>query len=185
MLTTEDFHDTLRRMMVALREGDVGVADVALESILSRGNSEMKGKSLFYRGLISAEKGVLGDAVRNWSNALPYAQEGSFLRFQIELNQSGACEQQAKPQEAVEWLKRALETCCRGDEFAGVQALTSYLRLHGGRIRPEDEPLIACVCEKSWRVLELSGAPDSNDWSATAARLGSELEHKVAAIINE
>jgi hypothetical protein len=172
-------------MMVALREGDSDTAQTALELVLMQGSPEMKGKCLFYQGLISEEKGNAAAARQNWTRALEYASEGSFLRYQLELNLGSTSEQQAGCDEALDWLRKALETCCRGDEFAGIRALTGYLKLNGGRIRSEDESLIACVCVKSWRVLELAGEPDANDWSATATRLADELERRVGAIVNE
>ena len=172
-------------MMTALREGDSDAAQAALDLVLMQGSSEMKGKCLFYQGLISEEKGNTAEARQSWTKALAYAPEGSFLRFQLELNLGNTSEQQARRDEALDWLRKALETCCRGDEFAGIEALTGYLKLNGGRIRAEDESLIACVCVKSWRVLELVGQPESNDWSVTATRLADELERKVVAIVNE
>lgn len=172
-------------MTIALREDDSGTAQAALELVLRQGDSEMKGKCLFYQGLISKEKGNTAEARQHWIKALEYAPEGSFVRFQLELNLGNTAEQQAERDEALDWLLKALETCCRGDEFAGIQALAGYLKLNGGTIRPEDESLIACVCVKSWRVLELVGEPESSDWSVTATRLAGELERRVAAIVDK
>ena len=184
MLTRKEFHDALQRMVIALRQSNSGDGAAALDLVLNQGDPEMKAQALFYQGLISAETGVFEEADRSWSNALQYAPGGSFLRFELELSLASASERQAKPEEAIDWIKKALETGCSGDEFAGVKALTVYLRLNDGKIKPEDQAVFACVCEKCWRVLELPGEPDSGDWVATSKRLADELENRARAIID-
>src|SRR5215217_434520 len=182
MLTIQEFHEALRRLMIAWRD-DSDDAVAALDLILSQGDSDMKATCLFYQGSMNEGKGALEVAWQSWSNGLQYAREGSFVRFELELSLGRICEDQAKPEEALQWFKKALQTCCQGDEFAGVKALTGYLRLNDGRIEPGDEALFACVVEKSWRVLELAGGPDAHDWAAASARLAGELQSRAEQII--
>ena len=183
MLTRKKFHEALRRMMVAWQDNSAD-AVAALDLILSQGDSDMKATCLFYQGSMNEGKGDLEAAWQSWSNGLQYAREGSFVRFQLELSLGNICEHQGKPEEALEWFKKALQTCCQGDEFAGVKAVTGYLRLNDGKIEPGDEALIACVVEKAWRVLELAGTPDANDWAAAAARVAGELQSRAEQIID-
>lgn len=184
MLTTAEFHDALRRMMIGWRQDNSADAVAAVNLVLSQGSLEMKAKFLFYQGTIKEEKGDPEAAWNSWSDGLQYARDGSFVRFQLELMLGNVCERQGRAREALEWFRKALETCCSGDEFAGNKALSGYLRLTNGKPQPEDESIIACVAQKSWRVLELPGAPDANDWTITVARLEEELQNKAEEIVN-
>ena len=175
MLTKAEFDAARQRMLSAWHKGDDADAQAALEIVLSNGSPSMKAECLFYQGMLVEEQGKLVDAQASWSNGLQYAREGSFLRFQLETSLGGAAERQAQSAEALKWFRSALETCCQGDEFSGNKALSGYLRLSGGKVESVDETVVSCVAEKSWRVLGLPGAPDPNDWTATAARLEEEL----------
>lgn len=162
-------------MLSAWHKGNDADAQAALDIVLSDGTASMKAECLFYQGTIAEEQGKLDDAQASWSNGLQYARDGSFLRFQLETSLGGAAELQAQSAEALNWFRSALETCYQGDEFSGNKALSGYLRLSGGKVESVDEAVVSCVAEKSWRVLGLPGAPDPNDWPATAARLEEEL----------
>ena len=184
MLTDAEFDEARRRMMSAWSKGDLGDASAALDIVLSEGSAEMKGECLFYHGMISEHQGALSEARQRWSDAIQYVREGSFLRFQLELSLGRSWEREAHFEDALAWFRKALETCCQGDEFAGTSALTGYLRLKEGKIEPLDEPIIACVAEKSWRVLELAGTPDPTDWTTTAAKLAEEFESRAQNIVD-
>ena len=73
----------------------------------------------------------------------------------------------------------------QSNQFAGSKALAGYLRIAEGKIEPADEAVVACVVEKSWRVLELPGEPDANDWATSAAKLVEETTGQAAKIIEE
>jgi hypothetical protein len=180
MLTKAEFDAARQRMVKAWYKGDLADAQAALNIVLSDGSPSMKAECLFYYGMMAEERSNLAEAQVNWSSGLQHAREGSFLRFQLETSLGGAAEQQGQPAEALKWFRGALETCCEGDEFSGNKALSGYLRLTGGKVDPADETVVSCVAEKSWQVIGLPGAPDPNDWVATAARLAKELESRAS-----
>ena len=181
MLTKAEFDAARQRMLIAWGQGDLAEAQAAMDIVLSNGTAVMKAECLFYQGMIE-ERNNLADARESWSNGLQYAREGSFLRFQLETGLGGAAERQAQPAEALKWYRNALETCCHGDEFSGSTALSGYLRVSGGKVEPADETVLECVAEKSWRVAGLPGAPDPNDWTATAATLAEDLATRASEI---
>jgi hypothetical protein len=180
MLSKAEFDAARQRMLSAWAKGDVADAQVAMDSVLSDGSPSMKAECFFYQGMMAEERGDLAEAQVSWSNGLQHARDGSFLRFQLETSLGGAAERQMQSAEALTWFRSALETCCQGDEFSGSKALSGYLRVSGGKVEPADETVVSCVAEKSWRVLGLPGAPDSNDWAATVARLEQELANRVS-----
>lgn len=182
MLTKAEFDLARRRMFIAWGQDDLVDAQAAMDIVLGNGTPAMKAECLFYQGMIAEERSNLAGARMSWSDGLQYAREGSFLRFQLETSLGGAAERQTQPVEALKWFRNALETCCHGDEFSGVKALSGYLRLSGGKVEPADETVVGCVAEKSWRVAGLPGAPDPNDWTATAARLAEELASRASEI---
>ena len=182
MLTKAEFDAARQRMFMAWGQGDLADAQAAMDIVLGKGTAAMKAECLFYQGMIAEERSDLAEARESWSNGLQYAREGSFLRFQLETSLGGAAERQAQPAEALQWFRNALATCCQGDEFSGSKALSGYLRLSGGKVEPADERVVECVAEKSWRVAVLPGAPDPNDWTATAARLDEELANRASEI---
>lgn len=180
MLTKAEFDAARQRMLSAWQKGDLADAQAAIDIVLSDGSASMKAECLFYEGMMAEDRGNLADAQVSWSNGLQYAREGGFLRFQLETSLGGATERQAQSAEALNWFRTALVTCCQGDEFSGNKALSGYLRLTGGTVEPADEAAVLCVAEKSWRVMSLPGAPDPNDWIATAFRLEEELAKRVS-----
>ncbi len=185
MLTDTEFREVQRKMMTAWHRGDLGEASAVLDKVLKEGTSDMKGECLFYQGMINEDQGSLSDARQNWLDALQYARDETFLRFQLELNIGETWERETQSKEALDWYRKALNTCCDGDKFVGIKALNAYLRLKAGKVEPADEPLVACVAEKSWRALELSGAPDFKDLAGTAAKLTEALASRAEKIVNE
>jgi tetratricopeptide (TPR) repeat protein len=186
MLTEREFDEVRRKIVMAWHKGDVDVAFAAIEKVFEReGTPDMKGECLFYRGMIRESGGDLPAARRDWIEALQYAREGTFLRFQLEHNIGESLEREGLPEEALGWYKIALKTCSKGDEYSGHQALNAYLKLKGGKIEPGDEPLIASVIVSSWRVLELPGTPDLKDLSSTATELANVFSNRVEIIVRD
>lgn len=183
MLTETEFSELQQRLMSAWHRGDLTSAFTEIETALREGTPEMKGQCLFYQGMIREAEGSLDNAKRDWLEALQYAHEGTFLRYQLEYNVGDANERAGIPQEALSWYRAALTTCSRGDEFSGNKTLTAFLRLSGGEIPPEDRVLVSSVAVKSWRVLELSGEPDLKDLTATVKRLTEEFINTVGKIV--
>ena len=180
-----EYHAARQRMLIAWHKGDLADAQAALELVLSTGSPAMKAESLFYQGMMVEGRGELAEAKASWSTALQYAREGSFLKFQLEASLGAAFERDLQTAEAMKWFRTALETCCRGDQFAGSNALAGYLRISEGKIQLADEAVVACVVEKSWRVLDLPGKPDADDWATSAAELVEKSMGQAAKIIEE
>lgn len=172
-------------MLTAWHKGDLADAQAALKLVLSNGSPLMKAESLFYQGMMFEGRGELADAKASWFTALQYASEGTFLEFQLEASLGAAFEQDAQPAEAMKWFRAALETCCHGDQFAGSKALAGYLRIAEGKIGLSDEAVVACVVEKSWRVLDFPDEPDANDWASAAGELVEKSMGQAAKIIEE
>ncbi len=185
MLTEREFVEARQRALVAWHKGDVDGAFAEIEKVLDVGTPEMKGECLFYRGMIRQSVGDMTQARRDWIEALQYAREGTFLRFQVEQNVGESLEREGQTEEALGWYQRALKTCSGGDEFSGQQTLTAYLRLKGGMIEQEDYALLASVAVKSWRVLELPGAPDVDDLPSTSAALAEAFSHRLEMIARD
>jgi hypothetical protein len=174
MMTESEYDDIRRRVVVAWHEGDFDAASAGVEEVLGGGGTaEMKAECLLYRGMMRQGAGASAEARRDWAEALPHADEGTFLRFQLEQSMA----------EALGWCRRALQTCSGGDEFSGRQALVAYLRLGGGVVAPEDETLVASVVVKSWRVLELPGAPNVGDLPSAIRELTEAFATRVEEIV--
>ena len=185
MLTDAEYHAARQRMLTAWHKGDLTDAQAALSLVLSTGSPAMKAESLFYQGMMVEGRGELAEAKASWFTALQYAREGTFLKFELEASLGAALEREAQLAEAMRWFRSALETCCRGDQFAGSKALAGYLRIAEGKIELADEAVVACVVEKSWRVLDFPGEPDANDWATSAAKLVEKSIGQAAKIIEE
>jgi len=180
-----EYHAARQRMLIAWHKGDLADAQAALELVLSTGSPAMKAESLFYQGMMAEGRGELAEAKASWSNALQYTSEGTFLKFQLEASLGAAFEQEGQLAEAMRWFRSALETCCHGDQFAGSKALAGYLRIAEGKIELADEAVVACVVEKSWRVLDFPDEPEANDWATSAAKLVEDSIGQAAKIIEE
>jgi tetratricopeptide (TPR) repeat protein len=179
MLTEREFSEAHERLDRAWNAGALDDALAELQRILDEGTPDMKARALFYRGMMREEAGAADEARRDWDEALVYASAGSYLRFRLEHHVGEALERGGGLKEALDRYTTALRTCSAGGEFSGLRALSAYLRLKGGKVEPEDEALIASVAEKSWRVLELPGAPDLKDLPATIRRLDEGFSHLV------
>ncbi|HKG60486.1 MAG TPA: hypothetical protein VKB05_12065 [Pyrinomonadaceae bacterium] len=180
-----EYHAARQRMLTAWHKGDLTDAQAALRLVLSTGSPAMKAESLLYQGMMVEGRGELEEAKASWFDALQYARDGTFLKFELEASIAAALERDAQLAEAMRWFRSALETCCRGDQFAGSKALAGYLRIAEGKIEPADEAVVACVVEKSWRVLDFPGEPDANDWATSAAKLVEKSIGQAAKIIEE
>lgn len=179
MLSRTEFNQALQRLSAARSKGDLTNAFSEIEMILREGNDEMKGESLLYGGEIKAGQGGLVDAKQDWLSGLDYASPGTFLRYCLERNIGRVCETLGLPDEAIVWHRKAATTCYRGAEFSGLQALTALLALNGGQVPPEDNMLFGSVIEKSWRVLQLPGAPDLNDLAGSVSKLAEGFRNLV------
>jgi len=182
MLTDDEFDDIRQKATVAWHRGDIARALAEIEKVLGEGTSDMKGECLLYRGMMRQSGEPLSEARQDWSEALQYAGEGTFLRFQLEQHVGDSLEREGLFQEAFAWYRKALKTCSEGEEFSGHQILSAYLRLNG-RIDPGDEPLIASVAVKSWRVLELPGAPDLSYLRSAIEELAVTVSNRVETIV--
>jgi tetratricopeptide (TPR) repeat protein len=185
MLTRTEFNQSLHRLRTAWSKGDLASAFSEIEKVLREGSAEMKAECLLYRGEIKDNQGELADAKQDWLNALAYSGEGTFLHYSLERCLGQVCETLGLPEEALRWYRTSLSTCSQGDEFSGHRSLTALLRLTGGEVPPEDKPTVASVAEKSWRVLQLPGAPDLNDLVGTVSKLAEGFQKSVDEIVRE
>jgi tetratricopeptide (TPR) repeat protein len=178
MLTEREFNEVQQRITGAWHRGQLDEAFAEIERVLAGGLPKMKAQCLLYRGMMRQGAGALTDARHDWMQALRYARRATYLRFQLEHHIGEALEQEGQPAEALSHYRKALKTCSDGGEFSGHQTLTAYLRLKGGEIDAGDEALLASVAAKSWRVLELPGAPNLEDLTATVAALSDAFSHR-------
>jgi hypothetical protein len=110
--------------------------------------------------MIQEDQGKTTEAQQDWLKAHEYAQERTFIRYELEHKLGESFEKLNQNREALNWYRRALNTCASGDNFSGHQTLSSLLNLNGGDLSTEDTSLLASVIEKSWLVLESAGKPD-------------------------
>lgn len=183
MLTQREFAEMKQKVRGAWYKGELDTALAGIERVLEEGTPDMKAESLLDRGMIRQSMGALAAARQDWIEGLRYAREGTYLRFRLEQGIGEAFAREELLGEALNWYKRALQTCSSGDEFAGLRALTAYLRLKGGNIEPGDDPLIASVVVKSWRVLELPGTPDLTNPQSATEELTAAFSKRVDEII--
>jgi tetratricopeptide (TPR) repeat protein len=151
-----------------------------IDAVLREGTPEMKGQCLFYRGMIRQSQGSLESAKEDWLDALRFAQEGTFLRYEFEHNIGKACEESGELEEARSWYRTALKTCSTGEGFSGHRTLTAFIWLSDGPITPDDNVLLASAIQKSWRVLELSAEPDLIDLAASISALTTRFDEMIA-----
>ena len=167
MLSKETFNEIQQRLVTAWHRGDLDRAFLEIETVMREGSPEMKGQCLFFRGMIYESNGSLNQARLDWLDALHYAEDGTFLRYELEMNIGAASEKLSTGDDALTWYRAALMTCVNGHEFSPHQALDAFRRLSGTEISPEDKPLLTTAVEKSWRVLELPGKPDQSDLTSS------------------
>ena len=185
MLKEHEFAEMRQKVHGAWHRGDLDTALAGIEKILEEGTPGMKAESLLDRGMIRQSMGALASALQDWTEGLRYAREGTYLRFCLEHSVGEAFERQGLLGEALSWYKTALQTCSRGDEFAGLRALIACLRLNGGNIEPGDDTLLASVVVKSWRVLELPGTPNLENLRAATEELTAAFSKRVDEIVRD
>jgi len=185
MLTEREFSEAHQRILGAWRGGAPDEALAEVQRVLDEGAPDMKARALLLRGMIKDGAGAADEARLDWDGALQYASAGTYLRFLLEHQIGEALEREGKPTEALRWYARALRTCAEGDEFSGRRALTAYLRLKGGKVGPDDEAAVAAAAEKSWRVLELAGAPNLKDLPATIRNIDEGFSDLVQRTVAE
>ena len=180
MISDKEFNDAQERLVSAWHRGDVAGAFSEIERILREGTGEMKSQSLFYRGMIQEDQGKITEAQQDWLKAHEYAKEGTFIRYELEHKIGESLERLNQNGEALNWYRRALNTCAGGNNFSGHQTLTSLLNLNGGDLSTEDPSLLASVIEKSWLVLELAGKPDLENLPESIRILNTKFHEIVA-----
>lgn len=185
MLSQKEFDEIQKGIFLARGQGNFSEAFALIERGINEGDIEMKGISLFYRGMFLHDQGAVSDAMTDWIKGLTYAGPGTFLRYELECHVGDACEQLGETPEAVKWFRSALQTCFNGGEFSGRLALTAFARLHSKHIASEDHELVASVLTKSWRVHELLGSPNTKDLPGAIAALAEGFANLEARIINE
>jgi tetratricopeptide (TPR) repeat protein len=178
MLSHSDFFELQQRLVSAWHKGDVAKALAEVEVVLREGTTEMKGQCLFYRGMIREDENSLKVAMDDWVEALQYAQEGTFLRYELEHKMGEACERSGLAEEAAGWYRRALNSCLIGADFAGNRTLAAFLRV-AEQGSQEDRALFSSVIQKSWAILELPGQPDLTDFTASISLLESRFNEMV------
>jgi tetratricopeptide (TPR) repeat protein len=180
MLTESDFNQVQQRLVSAWHIGDVAAALDEIELVLREGTPEMKAQCIFYRGMIRQSMGSSEKAKQDWLQALSYAREGTFLRYELEHCLGEAYEESEALKEALQWYRTALGTCSTGEEFSGNKTLVAFMRLSGDNISPDDKALLASVIQKSWRVLEVPGELDLTDLAASVSTLTTRFNNIVA-----
>lgn len=180
MLTASDFNEVQQRLVSAWHRGDFAIALAEIDAVLREGTPEMKGQCLFYRGMIRKSEGSLENAKEDWRDALRFAQDGTFLRYELEQNIGEACEESDELEEACSWYRTALKTCSTGEGFSGHRALTAFMRLRSDHVAPDDKALLASSIQKSWRVLEVSAEPDLIDLAASVSALNKRFNEMTA-----
>jgi hypothetical protein len=183
MLTRREFAEIMGKVSGAWRKGELDTALSGIETVLEDGIPDMKSESLLERGRIRQSMGATAAARQDWTEGLRYAREGTYLRFLLELSLGEALEREEQLGEALGWYKIALQTCSSGEEFAGLRALTAYLRLNGNNIEPGDHALLASVVVKSWRVLELPGTPNLENLRSATEELTAAFSKRVDEIV--
>jgi len=179
MLSENDFTAAQQRLVSAWHRGDLTTALSEIDAVLREGTAAMKGQSLFYRGMIRQSEGSLEEAKQDWLEALRYAQEGTFLRYELEHNLGEASEKMDALADACRWYRNALESCSTGEEFSGSRTLIAFMRLNGGSVSSDDNALLASVIQKSWAVLEVPGRPDLTNLAASVNALTNRFNEMI------
>ncbi|MCL4845757.1 MAG: hypothetical protein KJ066_04435 [Acidobacteria bacterium] len=171
MMTLDQWDQAERRIVRAWTSGNVEQALQEIEVVLDRGNDEVRGRALVYRGSIQEEKANLQAAKNDFIQAVGLFSPGSYSRFTAELSVGHACEQTSEKQQAVQWYRAALVTCAQADEpFSGATATKALLALEPC-LAPNDVDLARVVTLKSWQLLGLAGEPDLDDLAGTTEML--------------
>ena len=167
MMTPDEWDQAQRRIVRAWMSGNVEQALQEIEVVLDRGNDEVRGQALVYRGSIQEEKANLQAAKNDFIQAVGLFSLGSYPRYTAELSVGHACEQVGEKQQAVQWYRAALVTCAQADEpFSGATATKALLALEP-ILGPNDVELVRVVTLKSWQLLGIGGEPDLNDLAGT------------------
>jgi HEAT repeat protein len=168
-MTSEDWNTAEREIVALLASGDVRAAIARIETVVSTDRGEFKGRALLYRGSIHEEQGRLQSARDDFAEAVRLFEAGSYVRYASELSLGQVCRVLGEPQSASTWYRAALETCDASIEaFSGGSALEGFLSMSPSPTRT-DLTLIRSVITKSWKLLEVSGAPDVTDLKAASA----------------
>lgn len=143
-----------------------------IEKLVREGTPDFRASALLLGGMIKEELGTLEEARFNWLSGLESSTTGTFTTYSLEHNIGSSFEKQGLLDEAVSWFRKSLVTCAAGNDFSGEQALSDFCRLTSGDLSDDDKRIVAIVLDKSWRVLGLSGKPDSEDLKASVRILG-------------
>jgi len=182
MLTESEFTEILGKLALALSQGDLAVALVQRQLVIREGTPQMRGQCLEFVGLVKEKLGDLSGAQQDWIEALSFAEEGTFLRYNLEVDLGSASEKSNNVDESLAWYRDALRTCSQGGEFSGNRALTAFLSLNQGEIPHEDEDLVTSVINKSWRVLGLQESPQLEDLAASIGILSASFSSQLNQI---
>jgi len=179
MLTKEEFNKGLEKITLLWAQRNFELAFEQVEIILRDGTEVMRAEAKFFAGLMKQDQGLIAHARENWLDALPLAEEGTFLLYLLEHNIGASYEQEGSDDEALVWYRSALRTCAQGDRFSDDQTLTAFLALNKGEIPTKDEDVVAIGVKKSWETLGLQGNPDLSDLPGAISKLAkgyAELE---------
>ena len=182
MLNEIEFNEVVGKIRVAWAHRDFAGALAEIEAVNGNVTPEMTSHCLLLSGNIKEDQGLSVDARQDWLAAIPHSRGGSFGRHCLEYQIGRSYENAGQRADAQAFYRSAIQTCAYGDEFAGNQSLSAYLTLNDGQILSEDQDDVAAAIVKSWRVLELSGEPDLNDFSGAVIKLVEGLSEKVRKI---
>ncbi len=179
-MTPDEWDQAERRILRAWTGGQVRDALREIELALVRGNDEVRGQALVYRGSIYEEAANWDAAQRDFIQAADLFRAGSYLRYSAELSAGLACEQAGERQQAAQWYRAALLTCAQDDErFSGATVAKAFLALQPA-LAPEDAELVQAVIVRSWQVLNLTGEPDLDHLVDTTETLMRRALHRDA-----
>jgi hypothetical protein len=157
--------DMQRRIVSAWRRQEYDQALLEIESFMSRRlNAAMRSEVLAYRSHAKELLGLLKESKEDLLQARSLSK-GGYARYTLELSLGSVCEKLGQKAEATDWYHTALQSAASARSYSGGAALRSYLSLVGDNLSDEDRALGIRVVRRSWRILGLSGAPESQDLS--------------------
>jgi hypothetical protein len=181
-LTQIEFDQLMRSLTLALSRRNLEQALIEKDRVLRQGTPEMKGQCLLYVGMIRESSGDSQSAQTEWLDALSYAGAGTFLRYDLEQHLGASWEKLGEIDQALVWYRLALRTCAEGAEFSGNKVLSAFLKLNQDTIPKEDETVVKAVIDKTWRVLQLNGAPDLTNLAESIRTLSASFSSEIKEI---